>query len=99
MQELKIKPRPVKQEVEWCQWCGMSDHMWEDCPNEDLDDGERRGLEKEGFPGRSKYLEKDGWRDEEEYRRQSQSWQDVWGEEKKLLEYSRISRRRRKEVR
>ena len=35
----------------------------------------------------------------EEYFRQLQSWTDVWGEERRLLEYSSISRRRRKEVR
>ena len=75
-------------------WCDMLGHMWEDCPDEDLD------AEKlEGLPGKSDYPEKDGWRDEEEYHRQLQSWTDVWGEERRLLEYSSISRRRKKEVR
>ena len=75
-------------------WYSMPDDMWEDCPNEDLD-----AKKLEGFPGKSDYPEKDGWRDEEEYHRQLQSWTDVQGEEKRPLEYSSILRRRRKEVR
>ena len=45
------------------------------------------------------YPKKDGWRDEEEYFRQLQSWTDVWGEERRLLQYSSISRRRKEKVR
>ena len=45
------------------------------------------------------YPKKDGWRDEEEYFRQLQSWTDVWGEERRLLQYSSIPGRRKKEVR
>ena len=51
-----------------------------------------------GFPRKSDYPEKDGWRDEEEYYRQLQSWHNVWGEERRLLQYSSISRRRKKGV-
>ena len=97
-QELKIKQRPAEQEEEWCRWCGMMGHMWGDCPDEDLDAEKLKGCPRE-----SDYPEKDGWRDkavyEEEYHRQMHCWTDVWGEERRLLEYSSISKRRRKKVR
>ena len=72
----------------------MMGHMWGDCPDEDLDAEKLKGCPRE-----SDYPEKDGWRDKEEYYRQLQSWTDVWGEERRLLEYSSISRRRKKAVR
>ena len=90
-QEPRIKPRPVSS---FCGWCRMCGHLWEDCPDEDKD-----VEELEEYWGRSKYPGKDGWRDKEEYYRQLQSWTDVWGEERRLLEYSSISRRRKKAVR
>ena len=55
-QEPRIKPRPVKQEEEWCVWCGMLG--W---PHVGGLPGRRLGCreEQKGFLGKSDYPEKD----------------------------------------
>ena len=53
----------------------------------------------QGFPSKDDYPEEGGWRDKEEYQRQQMRWHDVWGSERKLLQYSGALRRQKKETR
>ena len=83
-QEPKIKPRPDK----YSPIRRIGGHLAKD------ENGQE--VYFKGFPRKSDYPEKDGWRDEEEYYRQLQSWHNVWGEERRLLQYSSISRSERR---